>query len=173
MYVQLEKDKYPSNASIQADKVSKKRNKVKEKNFLPGSLYGDEVIQRVYQGDEQVAIQAVTQAMNAPPQMQNFALVYHPPTLQQSWQYTRTVFCNVQVPGQGNPDVSVRGHIHYTGGVAGPGNMWVSGIQGFSFPTPNAVVQQFNQVPSLQDRQAAVNAYNTNHQNANIPVPVA
>lgn len=90
-------------------------------------------------------------------------LVFHPPQHGATWEYTRTVQYTIPVPGL--DPVIVRGHIHYTNttGVIGPGRMWISGVGGYDFATPAWVVNDFNTMPSLVDRQAAVEQFNQQH----------
>ncbi|MGB0524322.1 MAG: hypothetical protein ACPGJS_15235 [Flammeovirgaceae bacterium] len=128
------------------------------------------------QNDKDDIIGAVNNAMMAfPHPLQNYALAYHPPSKQKPWMYTRTVYCMVQVPSKKNLTVSVRGHLHYTYGendnwTCSPGRMWISGVEDYDFPTPQFIVQKYNGVLSLEERQAAVNYYNDRHDN-NIPIP--
>lgn len=137
-------------------KINSLNNRNKDINRAYKNSYS--VIQK-QMSDEEIT-NSVKQYLNdKKPVMQNFAVVFHEPSEEEPWNYTRTVYCDVRVDGV---IWSVRGHIHYENDKAGPGNMWTSGVKKFSFKTPCYVVEQFNDI-TLDEKVKAVNEYNTRH----------
>jgi hypothetical protein len=115
---------------------------------------------------------ATQQAMSNVGQVTGSILAYHPSTQYEPWDYTRTVQFTLNLTGFGL--TIVRGHVHYSSNGqgafnAGPGNYWISGVNNWSAPTPGWVVNANANAPGQGERQAAVNAFNINHQ-TNYPV---
>lgn len=95
--------------------------------------------------------------------LDTYAVALHPPTEVEPWCYTRTYFTEVRVMGR---TFSVRGHVHYAeengAYVPGPGYYWISDVEGWSRPTPNAIVQLFA-VLTDEERANGTAVFNINN----------
>ncbi|WP_042301825.1 hypothetical protein [Paraburkholderia kururiensis] len=98
-------------------------------------------------------IDAATVLLGNPPQYDlNPIFAQVPPDgwAPQGYQYTLTVQWS-NVPVQDLPDITVRAHVHYSwqgnAWVRFGGNAWISGVNNWDTPTPQAVINMTPAAP--------------------------